>query len=104
MTSANKKFGYYDFKVSYQYPMSNATPMEITSKGETHVQEGCEKETKDVGREKKTKDYPAWRAQRIPYKEIPKVQEQIPARAKFLFPGTREKSQTTSHTSAGHSL
>lgn len=35
MTSANKKPAYYDFKHSYQYPMSHGTPMEITSNEET---------------------------------------------------------------------
>lgn len=38
MTSANKKVGHYDFKHSYQYPMSNAKPMDITSDKETKVQ------------------------------------------------------------------
>lgn len=38
MTSANKKLGYYDFKHSYQYPMSNATPMDITRDQETKGQ------------------------------------------------------------------
>lgn len=104
MTSANKKFGYYDFKVSYQYPMSNGTPMEITSKGETHVQERSEKETKDVGREKKTKDHPPWRAQRTTLHQVQKVQETIPPRPKFLFPGDSKKGQTTTNTSARHNL
>jgi len=99
MTSANKKHGYYDFKHSYQYPMNNAIPMDITPKGETNVQERNEKETKDVAREKKTKDYPAWRAQRIPYQEIQKVQENIQARPKFLFSRHSKKGQTDTNTS-----
>jgi len=38
MTSANKKVGYYDFKLSYQYPMSNAIQMDVTSDKETKGQ------------------------------------------------------------------
>lgn len=104
MTSANKKFGYYDFKHSYQYPMSNAIPMDITTKGETNVQERSEKETKDVEREKKTKDYPPWRAQKRTLHTFPKVQEAFQARKKYLFPGNSEKGQTAANTTTGYHL
>lgn len=91
MTSANKKFGYYNFKLSYQYPMSNGTPMDITPKSETHVQERSEKKTKDMGREKKTKDDPPWRAKRTTLHQVAQIQEEIQAKPKFLFTGNSKK-------------
>lgn len=85
MTSANKKVGHYDFRVSYQYPMSNGTPMEITSNVET---KGEGKETK--GMEERERKVEVHKKALIP----PHLCERKTSvqRQKYYFPEGFEKS------------
>lgn len=97
MTSANKKLGYYDFKHSYQYPMSNATPMEITSSKET---KGVHSENKGANVETGKKvHYKYVRQPRVQKKEVQQIQEpETPRKVhKTFFP--LEKSTTDTNSS-----
>lgn len=97
MTSANKKFGYYDFKHSYQYPMNGATAMEITSSGETKGEKVGEK--KGSVQKPRTQDNPPWRAPRIQRKTHEKVEEgPIRQNQKILFPAVPKGETDTNPT------
>jgi len=76
--------------------------MEITSSGETKGEKVGEK--KGNVQTTRVKDYPTWRAQRVPKKEVQQMEEAIPARPKFLFPGNSKQSETASNSTARHDI
>lgn len=102
MTSANKKIGYYDFKHSYQYPMNGGTPMEITSSSETKGEKVGEK--KGSVQTTRVQDNHPWRQPRLPRKTYVPMEEEIPKRAKVLFPQAGEKSYGDANSSQRHGL
>jgi len=85
MTSANKKFGYYDFKHSYQYPMSNATPMEITSNSEKKGEE------KARSFSERCESTPIW----DPKKYVPPhlSKRKVVPKEKWLFPSIHKDNE-----------
>lgn len=102
MTSANKKIGYYNFRISYQYPMSNGTPMEITPNAETKGEKVGEKDLSKG--ERKIQDYSKdIRQPRVQKKALQQMEVETPRKVhKTFFP--LEKGPTDPNSIKGHGV
>lgn len=102
MTSANKKVGNYDFRISYQYPMNGTTSGESSSQMETS---GSSMENKNGAVPSKKERMEAYLKEFYPtLKRGPRVEakmeERLP-REKILFPQTRPKGTGDPNSSKG---
>lgn len=76
--------------------------MEITSSGETKGEKVGEK--KGSVQTTRVQDNPTWKQPRVPRKTYIPMEEEIPRKAKVLFPQAGEKSYGDANHCVGHML